>query len=149
MECKYNSRSGVTLLEILLVVSIIAIVSGFSLPVYEIFKNKNDLGLGATLSANALRRAFELAMASDGDTNWGVKFVTSSIIIFKGNSFASRGQSFDEKSDISSNISITDTNEVLFQKYSGLPTAETTTTLTSSNGETATIHVNLKGAIIY
>ncbi|MEK7180934.1 MAG: type II secretion system protein [Patescibacteria group bacterium] len=149
MSPKNNSQSGVTLLEILLVVGVIAIISAFSLPVYESFKNKNDLSLGVTLSANALRRASELAMASDGDSKWGVKFVTSSIIIFKGDNFASRDSNFDEKSDISSNILISDTSEVVFQKYSGLPLAETTTTFSASNGETAIIHVNLKSAIIY
>lgn len=149
MERNCNYQSGVTLLEILLVVGIIAVISAFSIPVYETFKNRNDLSLATTLSANALHRASELAMASDGDTSWGVKFVTSSIIIFKGASYISRDPNFDEKSDLSSNILINDTNEVLFQKYSGFPSAESTTTLTSTNGENATIYVNLKGIIIY
>ncbi len=149
MNLKYYSQSGFTLLEILLVVAIIAVISGFSVPIYETLKNKNDLNLGVIISVNALRRASEIAAASDGDTSWGVKFTTSSIILFKGGSYQTRDQNFDENSDLSSDIAVSETSEVVFQKFSGAPLAETTTTLTSSNGEVTKIHVNQKGAVEY
>ncbi|MBI3589732.1 MAG: prepilin-type N-terminal cleavage/methylation domain-containing protein, partial [Candidatus Liptonbacteria bacterium] len=110
---KLKANSGVTLLEVLLVVAILAILLIFSIPVYESVQTRNDLSIAVMNSAHALRRAKLLAEASDGDASWGVKFGTSTLVLFRGLSFATRNPSFDEIFDLPSSIKITDTDEIV------------------------------------
>lgn len=148
----YNLQSvsgGFTLTEILLTVAALTIIVSFSAPLFGSFQSRSDLTTTTLNAVHALRRAQELARASDRDTPWGVRFATTSLILFKGPDFSARDSSLDEIFELSPNLTVTQTNEIIFQKYSGYPFLAATTTIVSSVGETVNLHVNLKGAIIY
>ncbi len=140
---------GFTLLEVLLSVTLIAIIAGISVPVYQSFQVKNDLEVTANTIAQTLRRAQTLSRAVDGDISWGVSTQNQKITLFKGAGYASRDSSFDEIFDFPKSITPSGTGEVVFSKFSGELVSTVTISLTSSNNETKNITINPKGIISY
>lgn len=143
------SSRGFTLLEVLLSLATIAGIAGISMPIYQSFQVRNDLDIAATTMAQSFRRAQVLAKASDGDASWGVHIQSGSITLFKGTSFAARDTTLDEIFVVPTSITPSGVSEIVFAKFTGLPTATGTTTLTSSINETRTITINGKGMVSY
>ena len=145
---KLNHKKGFTLLELLLSVAIISLLAGLSLPVYRTLLSKNDLDIAAVTIAQSTRRAQTLSQAVDGDTTWGVKAQSGSIVIFKGTSFASRDSSFDETFSVPTGISFGGTNEIVFAKLTGLPQTTGTVSL-STESDSRSVTINEKGMVNY
>jgi len=140
---------GFTLTEMMLVVTVVAVLAGISAPVYQSFQVKNDLDVAVNEAAQELKRAQLLAQASDGDAIWGFKAQSGSLVIFKGATFASRDTAYDEFFDLPSTIIPSGVTEFDFAKMTGLPTASGTLILTSNNGDVKNIIVNAKGMVSY
>ena len=149
----YNLKAnfGFSLIEVLLVVSSIAILAGISIPIYQSFQTRNDLDIAVTTIAQSLRRAQVLAQASAGDISYGVRVQTGSITIFKGINYSGRDTSSDELFDMPKNITITPNGffEIVFAKMTGLPMGSGSFTLTSSTNESRIITINSKGMVSY
>ncbi|QQR77648.1 MAG: prepilin-type N-terminal cleavage/methylation domain-containing protein [Candidatus Moraniibacteriota bacterium] len=142
-----SSVRAFTLLEVLLSVAALAVIAGISLPIYQSFQVRNDLDIAATTVAQSCRRATVLAQASDGDTNWGVHIQPGSIVLFRGTSYVARNATFDEIFAMPTSIVSSGMSDVVFAKFTGMPTTTGTTTLTSSTNETRTITINAKGMV--
>ena len=142
-------KQGFTLLEILLSVIVIAIISSIAIPVYQSFQVRNDLDIAVTSIAHSYRRAQLLAQGSEDDTSSGVKIGTSSISVFRGASYATRDSSWDEIFDLPETIVASGLTEVVFAKFTGLPSATGTTIMTSTVNETRNITINEKGMVDY
>lgn len=150
MKKRLRTKKGFTLVEMLLVVAVVAALAGISAPIYQSFQVKNDLDVAANNAAQMLRRAQLLAQTVDGDSMWGVKAQSGSLVLFKGTSFSSgRDAAYDEIFDLPSAISPSAVTEFNFNKLTGLPTAGGTLTLTSNNGDVRNIIVNAKGMVSY
>ena len=149
----YKSRDfiqdGFTLLEVLLSITLIAILAAISVPFYQSFQVRNDLDIATNTVVQALRQAQTLSQAVDQDISWGVKIQIGSIILFKGPNYISRDSSYDEIYDISSGIASSGLDEIVFAKFTGEPPMTGTTILTSSGGEIRNITINSKGMITY
>lgn len=146
---KLQARQGFTLIELLLSVSVIMIIAGMSVPIYQSFQVRNDLDIAAVTIAQSLRRAQVQAQAVDSDTNWGVDIRTGSITVFKGVSYATRDTAFDELFDVPTSITPSGASEVVFAKFTGAPQTTGTITLTSNANETRAITINAKGTVDY
>ncbi len=144
-----QSARGFTLIELMLSVSIIGLLTGLSLPVYQSFTNRNDLDITALSLANAMRRAQTYARGMNGDSDWGVSVQTGSIILFKGAVFATRDTTYDEPITVSPTTTVSGLSIVIFSKFSGAPSATGTATLTSINNEVRTVNINAKGMVTY
>ncbi|MCR4328493.1 MAG: prepilin-type N-terminal cleavage/methylation domain-containing protein [Patescibacteria group bacterium] len=144
-----NMRAGFTLLEMLLSLSAITLIAGIGVPVYQSFQNRNNLDIAATTVVQNMRRAQVLSHAVDGDTSWGVKAQSGSIVMFKGASYVARDADFDEVFEVPTNMTVSGIGEYVFTKFTGLPASVGTTTLMSVNNETRTITINAKGTIEY
>lgn len=144
-----QSRAGFTLLEILLVLAMISIISGFSIPVYQTFQVKNDLDISANTVASSFRRAQVLAEASDGDSQWGVKVLSGSITLFQGASYAARTSAFDEVFTVPTSIVPTGLSEVVFDRLTGQALSTGTVTMTATTGQVRTIAITAKGTVTY
>lgn len=142
-------RPAFTLMEILLSLSIIAVLAGILAPVYLSFQTRNDIDIAAGAVVRTLRRAQQLSFNGEGDSAWGMNLASGAVVLFKGSSYGARDSAYDEIFSIPTNISFTGTSSVVFSKFYGLPGAAATINLTSVNNETKTININAKGAVGY
>lgn len=143
-----KNNQGFTLLELLLCVAIISGLAGLSLPVYRNLIKKNDLDIAVNTVVSSLRRAQVLSQAVDGDTTWGLKTQSGSVVIFKGESFTTRDTNFDETFEVPTTISISGTTEIVFTKFTGFPQSTGTINL-SSESDVRSVTINGKGMVDY
>ncbi|PIW37104.1 MAG: hypothetical protein COW24_01875 [Candidatus Kerfeldbacteria bacterium CG15_BIG_FIL_POST_REV_8_21_14_020_45_12] len=142
-------QDGFTLLEILLSVVLIGVMAMFSVPVYQRYQVRNDLHVAADTWVQTSRRAETLARSGSNDTTWGIEVHQGSITLFQGADYASRDSDMDEVFSIPSSMTFSGDTEILFEKFTGAPSAATSTTLTSTTGQTKTITINSKGMVDY
>lgn len=146
---KLKFLKGFTLIEVMLSLSLLAIIFAMSAPYYQSFQVRNDLDIAQNTIVQSLRRAQVLSQAGDGDMNWGVYVQVGSIIVFKGVSYVLRDISYDEVFDLPASIVSSGIAEVVFSKLYGLPQSIGTVTLTSTANETRNITINEKGMVNY
>ena len=139
---------GFTIIEVLIVLSIVAILSGISLPVYKIMQQKNDLKMAGYVTVSAMRRAQILAQAAKEDSSWGIHIENSQVIVFKGSNYANRNTSRDENFVVPSHISTGGLTDIIFDKLTGMPQSIGLITFSISN-DSINIIINEKGAIEY
>jgi len=141
-------RLGFTLIEVLLVVSIMAVASLIVVPVSIDYQQRNDLDTSQITFAQSIRRAQQLSMSGEGDSAWGVNAVSGEVVIFKGNTYATRDTTYDENYDISLAITFAGQLEYDFAKVTGLP-AQTGTATFTDNSYQKQVVVNAKGIVNY
>lgn len=137
------------MVEMMLSVSMLAIIFSMTIPAYRMFMVRNDLDIATNTLVQNLRRAQTLSQITDGDSKWGVHIQIGSILIYKGENFVLRDPSFDEDTEISTSIIITGLQTVTFAKKTGMPETVGTTTLTSTTNEIRNITINEKGMVDY
>ncbi|HJQ08226.1 MAG TPA: type II secretion system protein [Candidatus Saccharimonadales bacterium] len=142
-------QRGFTLLEVLLSVTIITVLVGASLPVYESFVRRNDLDLTTQRVAEALRRAQTYARAAKGDVDWSVAVQTSAVTLFEGTNFAGRDTGMDEVITLPATVTPGGLSEVRFAKFSATPNTTGTITFSSTINDTRIITINAKGMVDY
>ncbi|OGE79372.1 MAG: hypothetical protein A2751_05470 [Candidatus Doudnabacteria bacterium RIFCSPHIGHO2_01_FULL_46_14] len=149
LTTQYRLVCGFTLIEVLLVVVLVGMLAGVGIPIYQALQSRNDLDIASSAVAQNLRRAQILAQAVDGDSAWGTRIQTGGVVVFKGSSFASRDQDYDETFEISSSIVSSGLSEVVFSKLAGFPQTTGTVTLISQASEKKNITINSKGTVSY
>jgi prepilin-type N-terminal cleavage/methylation domain-containing protein len=140
---------GFTLIEMMLSVSIIAMLSALSLPVYASFQARNDLDIATQSIAESLRRAQVYSRGMQNDSQWGVEVQSTAATLFKGGVFASRDATYDEATTIPTTITVGGVSEILFTKLTGMPATTGNITLSNANGDTRTVTINAKGMVSY
>ncbi|MEK7590808.1 MAG: type II secretion system protein, partial [Patescibacteria group bacterium] len=134
-------RKGFTLVEILLVLGIVSVVGGISVPLYREFQIRNDLNLAMEQTVQGLRRAQILSQAAQNDDEWG--FYVPAGTLYKGRSYETRDVAYDEVYPMPSNIGTTGLLEVSYAKTSGKANDTGTITLHAANDETRSIVVEV------
>lgn len=132
MTCKNRQISkGVksfTLIEILIVIGILAILVVMALPAFHSFRTEADLSDSVDKIINILRLAQSKTLASEGASQWGIYFSTSTFphqyTLFQGASYASRVTSSDEIYSFPESVEIYDIDltgepEVIFDRLIG------------------------------
>lgn len=143
----YNHKRGFTLLELLLSISVIAVIGGVGAPIYASLQTHSDLATAAQLITQAARRAQTRAWANEGDSNWGLYLTTGQAVIYKGDSYAGRDSTYDETYTISGSLVITGDSDYLFAKVTGTADAAGTIILTSLDSSTAPITIGANGQV--
>lgn len=141
--------SGFTLTEMLLSVTIIGMLAGMSIPVYESFVRRNDLDLAAQNIAATIRRAEAYARSMNGDNAWSVEVQSTTVTLFQGTNFAGRNTNLDETYSLPASVTPSGLSEVRFAKFTAAPNTTGNITLTSSTNDVRTITINAKGAVDY
>ena len=144
-----KNNPGVTLIEILLVIATMTVLAGLSIPIYQSLQLKNSLDVAAVEVVQTMRRAQVLAQASSGDVTWGVAIRDNKITLFQGGSYALRNDDFDEVFDLPSSITPLGLQEIVFDKFDGLPQITGTLELSTESKEIRNISINEKGTILY
>jgi type II secretory pathway pseudopilin PulG len=121
-------KKGLTLIEALLIIGILFILLSIAFPNFRFFQKESDLNDSVEEIINTLRLAQNKALASEGASQWGIYFETSTFphryILFKGESFATRDNSVDEIHKLPNSVEIYEINlwggkEVVFEKVTG------------------------------
>lgn len=144
-----RQQGGFTLIEVLLSVSIIALLAGLSLPLYAGFQRRNDLSTTSETVANGIRRAQTYAEGSKQDEQWGINVQSTAVVLYKGATYATRDTTLDETITLTGAVTASGVSDINFAKQTGLPNTTGNLTLTASSGETKVITINAKGVVTY
>ncbi len=118
-----KERRGFTLVELLLVIALMLIVGVFMFPLGISFYRSQMANEAIEGIQSALRRAQTFSMTGKHDSSFGVKFFEDSYLLFEGESYASRDTSQDELYAIGAHIEDSSLDEVVFELFSGSPSA--------------------------
>jgi type II secretory pathway pseudopilin PulG len=151
-------KNGFTLLESLVIIGILIILTGMAVPALRFFQKESDLNNSAEEIINTLRLAQNKTLASEGASQWGVYFSTSTtphqFTLFKGTSFASRDPVFDEVHKLPelikiSEIDLAGSREIVFEQVTGITNqfGSVSLELESDPTKTKTIYIENFGQI--
>lgn len=137
------ASAGFTLVELLLVVSIVLIIGTFSAVFYTRFLTQNAVANTQDQLVGQLRKAQIYSMMGKQNGSWGVKYssITKKITLYlTGNS------AFDENFTTNNNITISGFSDLSFARITGLPSTTGTYTITGNDSSRQVI-VNSQGVV--
>ena len=146
---------GFTLIEILLVLSIIAIITAVALPVSQTIFTKNNLDVTVNNIESDLNKAYTFARAGKNDSDWGIHLENNTLTFFADSYDPNNANGLNEIFVIQPSITLggsilnSGVIEVVFAKGSGIPNIPNLNdTITAAiQGVTKTIYINSKGQI--
>lgn len=140
--------SAFTLIEVLLAVALLSAISILLLPVGQEYLNKSEMDNATTIITQTIRSAQANAKSGKADSEWGIRIVDSSIVLFQGASYASRNLDADLTNSWSDRFSVSGINEIVFSRIDGNPS---TTGTISLNGFDLSVNItiNSKGNLLY
>lgn len=144
-NCSRN-HSGVTIVELLLVIAIIAFLGATTIPIASGFLIRNQHRNKTNELITSLSSAKLNSMSGKEGSEWGVSTDSNSITLFKGSSYAARDPSFDQTYSVPASISVT-SDEVVFDVLTGNPDAVASISITSNSGDVRVVEVNEVGSI--
>ena len=114
---KANSE-GVSLLELLLSISLIAILSAAAFPLGASFIQRNQLKNTRDVLLSYLNTSRAFSMGGKNGSSWGVYINEDAVTLFSGLNYTSRDGAFDQEFEIPASVNVTP-SEVTFDKHSG------------------------------
>ncbi len=135
---------GFTLIELILVIAIVSIITGYSSPFLSTFILRNNWHITVDRIASEISKAQNYAMdgkSVSGSMVWGVCKTGSIIRMFNG-SCASPNQK--EDFTLGNGVTVTGLTSVVFSNSRGEPDAVTTISVTTALGSN-TININAAG----
>jgi prepilin-type N-terminal cleavage/methylation domain-containing protein len=135
-------RRGFSLIEVIMVVSLVGAIAGVGIPLYRDYQIRNDLNLATEQVTQGLARARLLSQAAQNDDNWG--FYAPAGVLYKGDTYDTRDPAFDETYPMPSTITIQGLMEVNYGKIGGVPDATGEITLTTINDDTRNVLIEVK-----
>ncbi len=139
-------HSGFSLVEMLMVIGIIGVVGGITVPLYRDYQVRNDLNVATEQVTQGLARARLLSQSAQGDAGWG--FYIPDGVLFKGDSYATRDESADEIYEMPSTIATSGLTEVSYSKNKGVPGEIGQITLTAQDNEERTILIEVQNQAV-
>ncbi len=140
---------GFTLIEIFVVIGIVLVLMGLTIPVGLQFLRNEQLISAVDDVMQTLRRAEERSRIQEFDSSYGIFFTSSGFTLFKGSSYGTRDAAYDEIYSLPSGLQAT-TNlsggDVVFGKLTGIPDESGLISLANSVGS-ETIEINSAGRI--
>lgn len=142
-----NSKTGFSLVELLIVVAIIVVVSGLGLFVSLDFYKTYALNSERDIVIGILMKARNRATNNFNESRHGIFIDSTGYTIFQGTSYALRNTSYDELIKRSNSVTATGVSEIVFEQLTGsLTTGEGDITL-SNNVKSINISLNNEGRI--
>ncbi len=141
---------GFTIIELLIVISITAILAAAASPIYSNLQVSTQLDESSAQIAQDVRLAREQSLAGVHGVAHGVRFNASSYTLYQGASYATRSAAYDQVNTFSSALAITTTfpnSEIVFTAGTGMPSATGTIIVSHAVSGTRTILVNDIGAV--
>ena len=137
-----------TLIETLIVITIIAVLAGASVPFYSYFQNFSVIESVKQEVLENMRLAQSKAKAGVNDSAFGLYFSGGQYVIYQGDTYAGRDQSQDFVNELPANVVFSGLAEITFSKNIGQPSNNGTIILTNtSTNIQKQIIVNSQGLI--
>ena len=136
-------RSGITVIEIIMVIAILAIVASTSVPILSNFILRNNLTNVSNQIIGSIRKAQDYAMNGRDGAVWGVCQSGNSIRLFSG---SCASPSYFEDYTISSSIIVSGLSETTFSPLRGEPSSALSVTITTGIGSSSVI-MNIAGGM--
>lgn len=140
--------SGFTMVEILVVIALLGILVGLSIPFYQSFQVSSQLDTTAFEIVQTLRLAQAKAITGENDENFGVHFESQKFVLFKGSIYQS-ADSANEVTEIPKTLNVFTSfgQNIIFSRIKGETSPGGTVTIRSDINESKTIQINVKGNI--
>ncbi|MBI4117563.1 MAG: prepilin-type N-terminal cleavage/methylation domain-containing protein [Parcubacteria group bacterium] len=139
-------EKGFTLMEMIIGLALILLTLTGIVAISNTYLINQQLDNAAESALEEIRRAQGDAIAATGDSGHGIKIIGSTLIRFRGNSFATRNAIYDVDSTFPPFLSFGGNDEIIFPKLSPAPVAAASLTI-SNNIELYTISTSLYGNI--
>lgn len=136
---------GLTLVEMLLVIGILAIIFALGLTVGVNFYSSYQLSSERNTLVSVLGLARNLALVNNNEANHGLFINADNFVVFQGTSYGSRDTSQDRTFPRAGSITISGLGEIVFAALSGQTSS--TTYSVSNNQNTFFVYVNSEGRI--
>jgi len=138
-----NRQSGLTIIELLLVIAIVSIIGLMSASFYSRFLNQNTVENTVNQLVGSFRKAQIYSMMGKQNNTWGVRYTESPKKITL---YLSENSGFDETFSVNNNITISGFTDISFARITGLPSAAPTITITGGNNNKI-ITINSQGVV--
>lgn len=132
-------RTGFTIIEMLMVLGIVGVISGVTVPLYRDYQVRNDLNITTEQVTQGLARARLLSQSAQDDAGWG--FYVPAGVLYKGDSYATRDTASDEIYPMPSTITVTGLFDIAYTKVKGQPSSTGAIILTAIDSEQRTIEI--------
>lgn len=142
----HRKRRGVTLLELLLVVTIMTTLSVMTASFYARFFNQNAVDNTVDQLVGQMRKAQFYAMMGKQNSNWGIHYASNSITLYKGSTFGA-DPTFNETFSVNSSINLDGFTDINFTHATGVPAGAQAITITGPNNVSKSITVNAQGVV--
>ena len=130
------------------IIAVFAIFMGISQLGIMDYRVRGDVQTATYNVVEALRHAKANAQQVQDDSKWGVQVNSNQVIVFEGNSYATRNISHDQVVNLPQGVTAGGLAEVIFEKVNGITLNSGSITLTN-NTTINTITINAKGTITY
>ncbi len=129
-------RGGFTIVELLIVIGILVIICGIVVSAFTKFNRVESVNKDTETVLETLRLARNQTLAAKNDTQYGVRFASSSVILFSGASYvpgaASNQTYFLHAGDTVLSLQFVGaTSSILFQRLTGAAASYGTATISS------------------
>jgi len=138
----------------LLVIALFALMSAITIPFYQSMQISTQRETVKNELIANLHRAKLKAIASIDDESWGINIgVDNQITMFKGSNFEARDTVYDETINVPANITVgkeaNNLSQIIFNKFTGLPSASGIITLKDVTGQSQNITITQQGTVDY
>lgn len=149
MDLKTDYRSGFTLIEVLVAISISLLIISVSFSVFSSFNRDRAMDVGRENIVSMLKIARSNTLASKDDDVYGIHFASSTVTLFKGSNYVSSDSNnivhtFPRFIEISVIDLIGGGSDVIFNRLTGETNQYGTTTLRLISNPTVTIDITIK-----
>jgi prepilin-type N-terminal cleavage/methylation domain-containing protein len=141
-----KTRSGFTLIEMLIVMAMTAIFAGFAAVLGAPVIRHAEFDRVRETVRNELVAAQADTVGGTLDSAWGVAFTTSTVTRYRGGSYATRVTASDRVTTFSGGFILSGATEVHFSRPTGLVSSTAVVVITSGTLQTTTT-VNTAGSI--
>lgn len=113
-----RTRLGFSLVELMLAIAIVAIISAASIPFSTSFLSRTNLKNKTNELVSLLNVARINSMSGKAGSAWGVYSDGSTLVLFAGDTYATRDSAYDVDFDVPGSVVIS-TFEILFERNTG------------------------------
>ena len=134
---KFKNSKGITVIELLLVVSILMIIGTLSTAFYSRFLTQNSVDDTVNRLVGSFRKAQIYSMMGKQNNTWGVRYTAATKTITL---YLTSNSAFDENFTHNNNITVNGFTDILFARITGTTTASSITVNGGNNSKTITIN---------